>query len=121
MPREIMPPSISAELLAMQQAAEGMSAKEKRRARAEIEVHRAYQRLFFDANGQLKDDARIVLDDMTHAAALGFASPTLDYGELATKEGKRRLLLHIFGRFQLTPEQVARLERSLIQEDEDAG
>ena len=70
---------------------------------------------------QLKDEARIGLDDMTHAAALGFASPTLDYGELATKEGKRRLLLHIFGRFQLTPEQVARLERSLIQEDEDAG
>lgn len=117
--REVMPPSFSAELLAMQQAAEGVSAKEQRRAREEIEVHRAYQRLFFDAAGQLKADARMVLDDITHAAALGFASPTLDYGELATKEGKRRLLLHIFGRFQLSPERVAKLERTLIQEEEE--
>lgn len=111
-------PSITAELYAMRHAAEETSAQAQRRARADLELHRAYQRLFFDEAGQLRADARLVLDDIAHEAAIGFASPSLDYAELATKEGKRRLLLHIFGRFQLSPERLATIERTLVQEEE---
>lgn len=121
MRRDAPLPSITADLLAMQHAAEDVSSREQRRARQQIEVHHAYQRLFFDAAGQLKPEARTVLDDIAFEAALGMASPSLEYAELAAKEGKRRLLLHIFGRFQLSAEQVANLERKLIQEEDNAG
>ncbi|MFY9350657.1 MAG: hypothetical protein WAO77_09950 [Sphingobium sp.] len=110
-------PSISAELLAIQQAAEGQSAKAQRHAREQIGIYQAYQQLFFE-DGQLREAARIVLDDLTFEAALGFASPTFDYAELAAKEGKRRLLLHIFARFQLSPARARELERQLIQEED---
>ena len=117
MPRDTGLPSITAELFAIQHGAEERSAHERRRAREQVAIYRAYQRLFFDDAGQLRADARIVLDDLTREAALGFVSPSLDLAELAVKEGKRRLLLHLFARFELSEERLANLERSLIQEE----
>lgn len=105
----------------MKQAAEDQSARAVRLARDRVNVHRAYQKLFFHGDGRLREDARLVLGDIMEEAAIGLASPTLDYAELAAKEGKRRLALHIFGRFQLSEERLRALERQLMQEDDNAG
>lgn len=112
-------PSISAELYGIQQGAENKSERAQRHARQQVDVHRAYQRLFFDESGRLTDAARLVLFDIMEEAAIGLASPSLDHAELAAKEGKRRLALHIIGRFQLSEERLRTLERQLNQEEEE--
>lgn len=120
MPRDAAPlPSISADLLALTQAAESESSRQQNHARQEIERHQAYRRLFF-RKGVLTADARVVLLDLAREAAIGAASPTIDHAELAVKEGKRRLLLYLFGRFELSGERLIQLEKSLMQEDHDA-
>ncbi|WP_374551966.1 Bbp19 family protein [Sphingobium yanoikuyae] len=119
MPRDAPLPSITAELFAVQQGAESNSVRAKRHARQQVDIHRAYQRLFFDEGGRLTDAARLVLFDIMEEAAIGLMSPSLDHAELAAKEGKRRLALHIIGRFQLSEERLRTLERQLNQEEEE--
>lgn len=112
-------PSITAELYAMRHAAEDGSARAKGHARRELGIYHAYRQLFFDQQGALREAAQIVLDDMAREAAIGLASPSLDHSELAAKEGKRRLLLHLFARLELSPERAATLERQLSQEEQE--
>lgn len=118
MPPDAPLPSITGALYAMRHAAEGKSARARDHARRELGVYHAYRQLFFDQEGALREAAQIVLDDMAREAAIGLVSPSLDYAELAAKEGKRRLLLHIFARLELSPERAATLERQLSQEEQ---
>lgn len=103
--------------LAMQ--AEGAS----KRLRAELSgifgLTRAYRRLFFDRDGKMTPDARMVLRDLVRESDLARAARDLDPGALALLEGKRWMVLHVFGRFRLPEGRIDQLERDLKSAEDD--
>lgn len=111
--------SVSAEVLALKLAAEGTSEKALRKLRALLRLNRAYRRLFFDQAGQLKPEAREVLTDLVEQAGIGQAVRDLDPAVLAMFEGRRRMVLHIFGRFRLPQGRIDQLERDLQPTEDD--
>lgn len=104
--------------MAVSHAAAGESARLRRKARHLFTRTRAYRRLFFDEQGQLKPDARIVLEDLVDMAGIGKGQRELDPQVLAMAEGQRRAVLHLFGRFRL-PEGRLREIQSTLQQSED--
>ncbi len=97
-------------------AASQLSEKARDAQKRELAIFSAYDRLFF-VNGKLREDAQIVLDDLSRRASLGQACPSLDHAELAAAEGARRLLYHIFNRFRLSGTRLEALSRQLHQEE----
>lgn len=109
------PYSLSGEAMAIAQAARGESVKLRHRARKLWGMSRAYRALFFDDKGQLRPEARTVLADLCEVAAIARAAAVLDHDYLAELEGRRRVVLHIFGRFNLPLAEMDRLERDIDQ------
>lgn len=101
-----------AKLAAAHKARRGPVAQVLHNRRDAREVHAAYRALFYP-DGVLHPAARIVLDDLAHAAGLGAASALIDHGELCVQEGKRLLMLHLLARFRLSPVQIAAFEQEL--------
>lgn len=73
----------------------------------------AYRRLFFGDDGKLRADAVIVLNDLGEAANFGRVIADASDAELRMNEGRRHLMLHIFDRFDLDGERMARLASEL--------
>lgn len=113
------PQSLSAEVMAAAMAAESTSTKVRNEARQILLRRRAYLRLFFDANGRLKPEAAIVLRDLLDASDFGRAALDIDNGTLQLLEGKRWMVLHLFGRFRLPEGRLAQLEKTLRQAEDD--
>lgn len=107
--------SLSAEIAALTLHARSTSAKLRDDLKAIFGINRAYLRLFFDAAGNLKPEARTVLLDLIKESDLGAASPDLENGTLQLLEGKRWMVLHVFGRFKLPEGRVRQLENDLRQ------
>jgi hypothetical protein len=114
-------PSITADLLAIRQAAEARSGKARNTARSQMTVLRAYHQLFHGDDGALREAAQIVLDDIAAEAGFGIINGSIDHADLALAEGKRRMLLHIIARLNVSPERVHELESQMSQEEDNAG
>lgn len=76
------------------------------RKRHDVEVTEAYRAIFGDAEGNITAAGRIVIDDLAAVAGIGKAAAGLEHEELSVLEGKRRLWLHMMGRFQLSNAQI---------------
>ena len=111
--------SLSAEAMALAMRAEGASAKLRTNIRQIFQRRRAYLKLFFDAQGALKPEARVVLRDLLDASDFGRAAPDLDNGTLQLLEGKRWMVLHLFGRFRLPEGRLTQLEKTLRETEDD--
>lgn len=110
--------SLSADAFAITQRARSRQAQIQDSLNDTIFLNRSYRKLFFDSNGNLKPEARAVLNDLVAESGIGLASPSLGHAELAAKEGRRRMVLHIFGRFRLPANRIDNLEKFLTKEDE---
>jgi hypothetical protein len=113
------PESLSAETMALAMQAEGVSTRLREELRAIVGLNRAYQRLFFGADGALSREGRTVLRDLIKASEFGCASLDVDNGSLQVLEGKRRLLLHVFGRFRLPEGRLSQLRKDLASTEDD--
>jgi hypothetical protein len=111
--------SISAEVMALANEASTRTAGMRQRLRGIFELNRAYRRVFFDPAGNLTPPARAVLRDLIDAADFGRAARELDNGTLQVLEGKRRLLLHIFGRFRLPDGRIDQIEQDLRKVEDE--
>ena len=113
--------SLSAEIMAAVLAAEDKSTKARREFRRIMGLNRAYRRVFFDDAGNLKPDAREVLEDLIEVSQLGRASRDLELGALSELEGRRKMVLHVFGRFRLPEGRLRELQRTIntAREDEE--
>lgn len=105
--------------MALRFAAEGESARLRRRSRNLLGLTRAYRKLFFDDTGALKPESRAVLDDLVEISGIGMGQRDLDPQALALGEGMRRVVLHIFGRFRLPQRQLDQIERDLTLAEEE--
>lgn len=122
MPDAAPPPrpwSLSGEVAQLTHAAQGKSAQLRRKVRLLFTRTRAYRTLFFDAEGRLRPEARTVIADIIDKADLHRASLDLDPQALAELEGRRRMAMHIFGRFNVPQSQLDALERDLSDMEND--
>lgn len=103
--------SVSAEAMALAMRAEDAAAKIRRKVRGTMQLSRAYRRLFFEPDGSLKAEARIVLQDLVETSGIGMA--VRDPEQLQLFEGMRRIVLHMFGRFKLPERRLDQLEEDL--------
>lgn len=104
--------------MAIADAARGQSGKLQARLRKLMGKTRAYRRLLFDADMNLKPEAREVLADLAEVAGIGRASPVLDHEYLVELEGRRRMFLHIMGRCNLPEAEARLLERDIERMEE---
>lgn len=109
------PYSLSGEVASLTLAAEGASARINRQIRGIYGSTRAYRELFFDADGLLRPAAKLVIEDLIDRADLHRASVDLTPQALAEMEGRRRMVMHIFGKFRLPEQRLRELERQLTK------
>lgn len=105
--------SYSAEVMEAAQAATQQSARLRAAMRALMGSHRAYRKLLLDSDGNLKPEARAVLEDLMRKAQMGLASLELDPQTLARREGMRFIVLHIFGSLKMPEAKLRQLENDL--------
>lgn len=113
------PKTLSAEVAALTLAAQGERGKLRRQLRGIFGKRRAYRKLFFNPDGTLKPEGREVLLDLVETAGIGMAVPDLSHEGQTLFEGQRRLVLHVFGRFNLPEGRVDQLERDLTNLEDD--
>lgn len=77
---------------------------------AKIATRAAYRRLFM-REGELSDDAQLVLADLAKTARLGLHAPLATNDELRERAAMRSIVLHIFAR--LDPKALAILSDAL--------
>lgn len=73
----------------------------------------AHQRLFFEPDGTLKQDARLVLNDWAAAARIGHSALPASDAELRGREGLRTLFLHIIARLDMDGDELRKISREL--------
>jgi hypothetical protein len=73
-----------------------------------------YRRLFCDPiTGELKPEGEKVLADLARHANFGVIDLQASDSELRMNEGRRQLLLHIFGRIDLGSDRLVKLASSI--------
>lgn len=85
-------------------------AQRKRGLVNRLKVRAAYRRLF-TKDGQLTEDAELVLADLASIARLGKHNPLASNDELRERAAQRAIVLHIFAR--LDPRALAELSDKL--------
>lgn len=111
--------SITGELLAITHAAQKRSSIAKLLLMEKRQLHRAYRETFFDQDGRLKPAAQMVLSDLAEMSGIGMAASGLEHEELACLEGRRRMFLHLLGRFKMNSSEIINLERDIAKENHD--
>ena len=111
--------SITGELMAITHAAQKRGTLAKLLLLEKRQLHRAYRETFFDDEGHLKPAAQLVIADLAETSGIGMAASGLEHEELACLEGRRRLFLHLLGRFKLNATEITNLERDIAKENHD--
>lgn len=105
--------SIYPEIHAVVREASAVSARTAEQLRRRLRLWRSYHRTFFDEEGTLRPEARDVLADLVAQSQMGAATTYLTDAELREVEGMRKLVMHLFGRFRLSADEVRRMERQI--------
>ena len=89
-----------------------ISVDEILRAKKHRRIYAAYKAMFFE-NGQLKDDAKIVLKDLVEASAIGEMRADLSNDALRELFGRRKIVLHVINRLDRDGTKVDQLTQAI--------
>lgn len=105
-----MAEDISANRAAGYEAEGAALARRKQSLAMRLRVRSAYRRLF-TRNGELTEDAQLVLADLARTARFGKHNPVASNDELRERASQRAIVLHIFAR--LDPRSLEELSDNL--------